>query len=394
VGRRNLTDEGVDRLPVKAKKYEEWDKLDGLCVRVEASGRKTFYFVYTFNRRVRWYRIGPAALGMKAARIMVKELWGDVVRGRDPQTERTSQRMSGITFAQLHQRYLEEWAKKKNKSWTQANSLIIAHVLRPWGNLNATEIKRSHVKALFGKLSVDTPPLANSVKAAISAVFTFGVDQEVVAANPCDGIEANKTNARERVLSETETAAFWNACDEVNPVRAAALRAILLTGQRPGEISHMRHEHIKDGWWEMPGEPVPELGWPGTKSGSSHRVFLSAKVRELIAELGDDEGFVFDVTDLAATMRQISNVAKLVPPVTPHDLRRSAGTLITGRGYGREAMDRILGHRRKSVGDVYDRHDYAAVDKVIMEDLATAVTNAVEGKKRGNVVAARFRKAL
>jgi len=27
----------------------------------------------------------------------------------------------------------------------------------------------------------------------------------------------------------------------------------------------MRVEHIEDGWWTLPGQPIPELVWPGTK---------------------------------------------------------------------------------------------------------------------------------
>ena len=52
---------------------------------------------------------------------------------------------------------------------------------------------------------------------------------------------------------------------------------ILLTGQRPGEVTHMRREHIEDGWWTLPGAPVPALGWPGTKNGETHRVWLPAR---------------------------------------------------------------------------------------------------------------------
>ena len=359
--RKNLTDSSVYDLEVEAKKYEVWDaRLPGLCVRVEGSGRKTFYFVYSFNGRVRWFKVGPSAIGATAARLRARELIGDVARDRDPQAERVGQRSTGTTFAQLHHRYLEEHAKRKNKSWTQANSLMIAHVLRPWGNLKATEITRAHVRGLVGKLSIDRPILANSVRAAISAVFTFAVSEEVVAVNPCKGVAENPTQSRERVLSETEIPLFWKACKSVHPVKGAALKAILLTGQRPGEICHMRREHIRDGWWEMPGKPVPELGWPGTKNGSSHRVWLSAKVRELINPTVTNVtvGFVFAsergnaVGELGLAMREISGLCAFDPAVTPHDLRRTAGSTITGRGHGREAMDRILNHRKKSVTDV------------------------------------------
>jgi len=49
------------------------------------------------------------------------------------------------------------------------------------------------------------------------------------------------------------------ALDKVHPVKATALQVVLLVGQRPGEVAHMRYEHMRDGWWEMPGEVVPNL---------------------------------------------------------------------------------------------------------------------------------------
>ena len=78
---------------------------------------------------------------------------------------------------------------------------------------------------------------------------------------------------------------FWAAFDDAGLVAGAALKMILLTGQRPGEVAHMRREHIDDGWWEMPGEPVPALGWPGTKNGATHRVWLPKPAQALLAEL-------------------------------------------------------------------------------------------------------------
>ena len=38
----------------------------------------------------------------------------------------------------------------------------------------------------------------------------------------------------------------------------------------------------------MPGKPVPEVGWPGTKNGESHRVWLPQAAVDLLAETGDE----------------------------------------------------------------------------------------------------------
>ena len=75
-------------------------------------------------------------------------------------------------------------------------------------------------------------------------------------------------------------------------MRSMALKMILLTGQRPGEVAHMRSEHIEDGWWTLPGKPVAELGWPGTKNAETHRVWLAAPAQKDIGGDGRYGAFV------------------------------------------------------------------------------------------------------
>ena len=70
-----------------------------------------------------------------------------------------------------------------------------------------------------------------------------------------------------------------------------ALKAILLTGQRPGEVVYMRTEHIAANWWTMPGDSMPSLDWPGTKNAATHRVLLPAPVQQIIADM--DTGLAF-----------------------------------------------------------------------------------------------------
>src|SRR6267142_108889 len=337
--RKSLTDESVRDLDAREKKYEVWDAgsrhVPGFCVRVEASGRKTFYFRYSL-RGLFWLRIGPEAMGADVARREAKKAIGDVARGINPHRERMAARRGGLTFEQLQKKYVEEHAKKHNKSWKETDKLIRARVLPRWGKLQAASITRADVRQLFG--SIAAPQTANLVKAAISAVFKFGADQEVIAINPCKGVADNPTQDRERILSESEMKPFWAACDKIHPVKALALKVVLLTGQRPGEVSHMRREHIKAGFWEMPGLPVPELQWPGIKNKRSHRVWLSRPVIELIGN--ETTGFVFASERgnafgaLHDAMRDLSKLCSFDPPVTPHDLRRTMGSTITGRGHG------------------------------------------------------------
>ena len=145
----------------------------------------------------------------------------------------------------------------------------------------------------------------------------------------------------------------------------------------------MRREHIIDGWWQMPGAPVPELGWPGTKNAESHRVWLPAQVQAIIADM-EGEGFVFAgprgnaVGKLAGAMSAIC--AKLgADRATPHDLRRTHGTMITRMGFGRDAMNRIQNHKEGGIASVYDRHQYADENKRVMEAVAARIASLVDG---------------
>ena len=70
-------------------------------------------------------------------------------------------------------------------------------------------------------------------------------------------VKRNDTKSRERVLADSEIPKFWAAFDTAGLVESTALKMILLTGQRTGEVVHMRREHIVDGWWKLPGDPVP-----------------------------------------------------------------------------------------------------------------------------------------
>jgi integrase len=222
--------------------------------------------------------------------------------------------------------------------------------------------------------------------------------QEVVSANPCRGVERNATKSRERILSDAEISQFWAAFDVVsngNNSTSRALKAILLLGQRPGEVKHMRHQHVADGWWTMPGTPDPKIGWPGTKNGQTHRVWLPEAVRAYIGS--DNSGFVFAgargglAGDLGLAMREICKRLGIDSKVTPHDLRRTHGSTITRLGFGRDAMNRIQNHREGGIADVYDRHKYEIENKRVMETVANHISALAERRpETDTVIRGRF----
>jgi integrase len=130
---------------------------------------------------------------------------------------------------------------------------------------------------------------------------------------------------------------------------------------------------------------------PGTKNGESHRVWLPAPVQAIVAEMGESAtGFVFGraVTKLDVAMRSIC--AKLgVERATPHDLRRTFSTTVTGLGFGRDALNRVTNHKEGGIASVYDRHGYAEENKKVMEATAARIMSLVEGRTDNKVVSMR-----
>jgi integrase len=378
--KRRLTDLFVASAKPTERAYVVWDmRQRGLALAVQVTGGKSWKVVYHHGGRPRWYTIGNAdGIGLADARQLAAEIMLRVARGEDPQASRKAARGTG-TFGELAARYVEEYAKKRNKSWRQADALVRRHLLPSWGKLVASDIARTDVKAAVAR--IEAPVVANQALASASAVFAWAIREEVggVKANPCHGVSKHETRSRERVLSDSEIPRFWAEFDP-------ALKLILLTGQRPGEVSHMRHEHIEDGWWTLPGDPVPALDWPGTKNGVSHRVWVPEPALALLDGFFDrGRGHPMD-----AKMRRVC--LKLgTERATPHDLRRSHGTMITRLGFGRDAMNRIQNHREGGIANVYDQHRYADENKKIMETVARHIVTLAEGGGGDNVIAATFR---
>lgn len=390
--RRKLSDAFIKTIEPQSRPLIIWDTHQrGLAIQVQPSGHKAWKCVYSHHGRPRWYHLGAAnAIGLADARKLASRVMFQVAEGSDPQAERKAQRGAG-TFDELATRYVDEFAKRNNKSWQQADKLVRKHLLRKWGNLQAAQIARSDVKGVMANAA---PIVANQVLAAASAIFSWAIREEIggIKVNPCTNVERNATQSRERVLSDSEIPQFWAAFDNVGPTQSAALKMVALTGQRPGEVCHMRSEHIVDGWWEMPGAPVPKLDWPGTKNGQSHRVWLPKAAQAILAEL-DREGMVFAgprgrAMKLTAPMRSICE-ALGVERATPHDLRRTHGTMITSLGFGRDAMNRVQNHRDGGIASVYDRHEYADENKRIMEAVAAKLATLIGGAP-DNVIQAAF----
>jgi hypothetical protein len=186
--RRHLTRTFLERVRPEGKPFRVWERRSRAWrCGFQPSGRKTFEFYYRSHGHPAWFVIGDGT--PEAARARAAELRNDVLHGKDPVAERKAERGAGA-FAELAERYLEQHAKRHNKSWEQADALVRRYLVPRWGKLAARTISRVDVKRMFNGIAA--PVLANQVLAAASAIFSWAEAEEELAANPCRKVKRHQ----------------------------------------------------------------------------------------------------------------------------------------------------------------------------------------------------------
>lgn len=380
-----FTDAGVRALKAEAERYIAWaDGAPGFGLRVSPKGRKSWIYMYRFDGRSRMMTLGVfPAVGLADARIAygnaVKALEGGTDPGADVVAENKADR-EAMTVADLIDLYVAKWAKPRKRSWAEDERMLLHDVKPTLGNRKAKSIARKDMLDLLDKIVDRGAPIqANRVLAVTRRMFNFAIERDIVESSPCYRVRApSKEQAKERVLSTTEIQVFWPGVDDADmlPVMRLALRFLLVTAQRKSEVTTMKwHDlDLKEKVWTIPGEL--------TKNGEPHRVPLSRLALRIIGEARvlyerrpekeNEEApppyvFLSPRTRAALTPEALGKAilrnekAFALPHFTPHDLRRTAATHITGMGTSRLVVKKILNHvDRDGATPVYDRYAYDA----------------------------------
>lgn len=366
-----LTDLQVRKLTVHGKRYEVSDGK-GLSIRVTPNGIKSWVFRYQFQGAPRRLTLGNyPGVGLADARQRHAEALQDVQRGVDPglkAKEKKAKLKAAPTFKDL----LEEfWTLELSAqpSGAERRRLIEKDVLRPWGKRKVASITRRDAVLLLDGVRKRAPVTANRLQGILVRMFNFASERGIIEHSPLTGMRRGKEKARVRVLADEEIKALWDALDlerkdiDIYRPTKLALKMILLTGQRPGEVSNMAWDHIDAEWWTIPAAT--------TKTREENRVPILSIVRGILEEArvySADTPFVFASSynqGKPLTVRALSNAIRrhrgemgITEPFTPHDLRRTLRTRLAELGIPDIVAERVLGHKLQGILAVYNRHTY------------------------------------
>ncbi|HEX7199999.1 MAG TPA: tyrosine-type recombinase/integrase, partial [Dongiaceae bacterium] len=347
------------------------DSLPGFGLRVSAGGRRAWVLLYRHGTLKRRLTLGPYPdLPLAAARDKARDHLREVAHGRDPAAEKAAGRKAE-TFAELAEDYLERYAKKRKRSWRKDELALARDLLPRFATLKATAITRRDINRLLDSIVDRGAPIqANRTFGILRRIYSWGIERDIVAVNPCHGIRApGEEKARDRVLTPDELRAVWNALAPEQAQIAAMFKLRILTAQRGGEVSTIRRSDLdlQSAWWTIPGEL--------SKNGLAHRVPLAPQVVEIVKEAlrsaGDDECLFPSPTSagpVRSNWRAVVRIRKRSGvEFRPHDLRRTAASLMTGMGISRLTVSKILNHAESDITAVYDRHSYDAEKRQALE---------------------------
>ncbi|MBF0308911.1 MAG: site-specific integrase [Magnetococcales bacterium] len=379
-------------------------EVTGFGVKITPTGRKVFICQYRATNQKKRVTIGVygSPWTVDLARQEAVRLLGIVAEGGDPAADK-AQAKNSPTMAELCDTFLQEGVADQKASTVAIERGYVARHVKPLlGSKRADQVTKADIQRLMvaiaeGKTAVDekTGPrgraivtggkvTANRVVALLGGVFTFAIERGLRANNPAHGLKKYPEQKRERFLSGEELARLGEALREaeqegVNPTAIAALRLLLLTGMRRGEVLTLQWSHVD---FERSC-----LRLPDSKTGAK-AVHLGAAALELLAGLPRIHGepFVFPgsipgqpLVGLPRVWLKIRDRAGL-SDVRIHDTRHGFASVGVTSGMGLPIIGALLGHTQASTTQRY-AHLSADPLKLAADRISGTIAAALNGDK-------------
>lgn len=398
------------------------ESLYGL-VRAGQDGAISVHVVwrYKIHGKVRQVAIGTwkesGGKSLKEIREIKNRLATDRADGKDPITEKEAARLKKqadqIEAKQTQITRLQELAakdarmtvrglfelwqhtdlKKRQDRGSEATRAFERDVFPLIGELAATDVNKSHIQSIIDTmLSRGVKRMTERVFSDLRQLFGFALDRDHIEVDPTARIKKHKIGGsveRDRVLSEAELVQFFKLLpfSGLTETSQNALLIAISTGSRIGETlkAHWQHVDFQRRTWTQ-----PEVSAAGrfTKNGKRHVIHLNDMALRAFEALHQSSGatqWVFpnarlngpvdlktvskqvadrqrgDIERMSGRTKQTKALALAGGKWTPHDLRRTAATLMGDLNVLPEVIDRCLNHTEQNkVKRIYQRAQYEA----------------------------------
>ena len=410
---------------------------DGLYLRIKPTGSKTWVYAYDIGDKQRRMGLGSyPTVTLSRARVLAEEARVLRAAGVDPLDARQAEAEAAAkpaTVAALFEQWITADAGGRADGGAEVRRSFEKDVLPRIGDKPVAEVRRADILAIGDAMRArGVSRMSNVVLSDLRQMWGFALDREIAAADPTARIKktafGGSEHPRERALSEDEIGELYHRLPAARLERRQELLPWLLlaTGNRVGETTAAEWKNIdfEKRTWFLPA---------ATRKGNrlhparDHTVHLSGFAVAVFISLraaAHDATFVFParkrhgesvvaVCEKSATKqytdrqqtapgatrkRRILSDALALPGGrwTPHDLRRTARTMMSSLGVAKEVAERCVGHVEPDmIVRTYDRHRYAVEQRAAwdklgkrLEQILSAAAENRDGERPGSLPSA------
>ncbi|HDS6522601.1 TPA: tyrosine-type recombinase/integrase [Proteus mirabilis] len=396
-----LTDTKLRSLKPQDKLYKVSDR-DGLYVAVTKSGVISFRYDYRFNGRRETVTFGLySADGItlaeaRAELIEAKRLLNAGISPASKKRDGIGSKKIGTVFKDYTVNFLND-AQYADSTRAMKEAIIEKEIYPAFGKLQLEEITTPRLRALCEKIKDrGAKATALQVREIVGSVFTYAIDRGYEISNPADAIKASSIGtfqARERAMSPKEIGILFRALENYScyPTLKLAVKFVLLTLVRKSEFIHATWDEIdfKNRQWVIPKGRM--------KGRKEHVIYLSDQAMDIltgmkVCAMGSNylmpgrydikkplsNAALNNVID--GTVKRINEKGIEFEPVTVHDLRRTASTLLHEAGYNSDWIEKCLAHVQNGVRAVYNKAEYAEQRRKMLQEWADMVDEWIKEK--------------
>lgn len=405
---RKLTAGWIAKAEPNTDGSERWvwdEEVKGLALRIRASGHKAFYLRYrTLVKRVRngqditgwaqkWVKVGSwGKQTLDDSRKKAVILLGQIQEAKDPSAEkkqRKDEKKSEWTFKEAAERFIQDHGPKIKESTRKEYERQLKKILYPvLAERPVKGIAFSDLEHIHQGLA---PVMSNRVHATLSVIFANCERWKLIphGSNPTHGHEKHREQSRDRFLAPSELQkigvvldALEDDKDRVIATAALAIKALMFTGMRVGEVLGLQWEWIdseaglirlpdsKGGAATVDINPFlkdvfdaaakkQRLGNPYVFQGRKGKGNLVG-LRRIWIRVLQEAGIIAKESESAEPTgkRRVAkgNADRAMLPIRLHDLRRTFGTIgVSDANLSTRQVGGVLRHKTTAAMEVYAR---------------------------------------
>ena len=289
--RVNLTAGAIERVTCPAGKQQAFmrdSEAPGLRVRVTAAGAKSFVYEAKLDRQTIRRTIGDVKLwSIEQARTEARRLAVVLDNGQDPReierqqqadkaTAKAAAAVQAATVGEVWAVYLEarrpHWGARHHadhvklvqaggevsKRGTRGRGVTVAGPLHSLMGLTLRDLTAPAIEAWAAREAQTRPTSARLAWRCLKAFLSWCAEQPEYApampsVNPAKTKKARealgKAGVKQDALLKEQLPAWFSAVRNIgNPIAAAYLQVLVLTGARPGEVLGLRWEDVNTKW--------------------------------------------------------------------------------------------------------------------------------------------------